>query len=253
MTIFRPGLFIAFVLTAWIVISGFPTRAAAEGLTPEMKKEVEAIVEDYIDANPEILLDAIETLRQRDAEQRTERAKSGLRAKRDELLNSPHSPTGGNLKGDVTIVEFSDYRCPYCKRMAPIMAKLLKEDGNIRIVYKEYPILGPTSTYAAKAALAAWYTAPDKYEAFHNAILNARGDMTEERILAIADDTGIDSDALEVAMKNPEIDQEIQRNLKLGAELGITGTPSYVVGRELIPGAISYDDMKDYVETARKR
>ena len=256
----RISLALGFALiVSAILLTGAPEGRAAQdlppeqGLTPTMEDEIKLMIESYISENPEILLEAIESLRQRDAEKRQGGVKKAIRAKRDELKNSPYSPTGGNPKGDVTIVEFSDYRCPFCKRMMPVTKKLIKEDGNIRIVYKEFPILGTVSTYAAQAALAAWYTQPGKYEAFHEAILAARGDMTEERVLAIADDVGLDSDAIEKAMIRPEVNKEIQRNLKLAAELNITGTPTYIIGRELVPGAVSFEDLKGFVAEARKR
>lgn len=226
--------------------------AHAQSISPEMKQNIEDIVRDYIDDNPQILVDAINKLRQRDAERRGQRGKANLGRLRDELENSKTSPIGGNPKGDITIVEFSDYRCPFCKRMMPITDKLLKEDGNIRYVYKEFPILGPISTYASKAALGVWKMDKKKYIPFHNAVLGSRGDLTEERILGIAEDVGIDTDVLEKEINSPAIEREIRRNIEIAGTLGITGTPAYIIGKRIVPGAMSFEDLRDIVTDARK-
>lgn len=256
MLIFSPFKQIVFLFFgAALMVGGLSlsSPAQAQTVSPEMKQNIEDIVRDYIDDNPQILIDAINKLRERDAERRKQRGKVNLETFRDELENSKTSPNGGNPKGDITIVEFSDYRCPFCKRMMPVTEKLVREDGNIRYVYKEFPILGPVSTYASKAALGVWKMDKKKYIPFHNAVLGSRGDLTEERVLGFAEDVGIDTDVLEKEMKDPAIEREIRRNVEIAGALGITGTPAYIIGKRIAPGAMRFEDLKDIVTDARKK
>ena len=168
----------------------------------------------------------------------------------DEILNDPGSPVGWNRDGDVTIVEFFDYRCPYCRAVAPRLAQLKKEDRGIRYVYKEWPILGPASKVAARAALAAWKQG--RYEEFHEALMTYPGQLTEKGVFKTAERVGIDVDRLRQDMEAPEIAQALARTQQLASALGITGTPAFVIGNELVPGAVSLEQLKLFVRRARK-
>jgi protein-disulfide isomerase len=179
-----------------------------------------------------------------------ERARAAVVERRDELLNDATAPVAGNPKGDVTIVEFFDYRCPYCKQVEPALEALLKEDRQLRIVYKELPILGKDSVYATRAALAARKQA--KYDKFHTAMMAAKGQIDEKSILQVATASGLDIERLKSDMTASEIDDIIKRNYDLAQALDIHGTPAFIIGGELVPGAIDIATMKQKIAAARK-
>ena len=225
---------------------------AQEALNDAQKKQVESVVQEYILKNPEILMRAIQEyqVRQRIAER--EQAKKNLISLAPDLQQTPASPVIGNPKGDVTIVEFFDYRCGYCKRVFPTIQALLKEDGNIRYVLKEFPILGPDSLIASQASLAVWETAPDKYMDFHAALMTVRGQLNDTKVLSIAKNMGLDTTAIRKGMNGSIVRNELNKNMKLAESLGISGTPAFIVGENLVPGAINMDELKKLVSTARK-
>lgn len=168
---------------------------------------------------------------------------------RKELLDDPDSVVGGNPEGNVTVVEFFDYRCGYCKVVASRLVSLLKEDGNIRFIYKEFPILGPASQIAARAALAA--AKQEKYVAFHDALMAVHGPLNENKIFDIATRVGMNLRQLRQDMASPEIDAALRRTKKLARSLNIRGTPAFVIGDAVIPGAIRLVELKAFVEWAR--
>ncbi len=229
-------------------------RAAADATPPlsdAQKQAIETMIHRYILDHPEVILEAVQRHRDQAEEAKKAHAKAALGSLRKELHDDPSSPVGGNPKGDVTVVEFFDYRCGYCKRVNPTIAGLLKEDKGVRLVYKEFPILGPDSMVAARAALAVWQKWPNKYEALHDTFMGGRGPLNESTVLAIAGKQGIDTEALKKAMAAPEIDSILARNFQLAEALGINGTPAFVVGDELVPGAIDADTLKKLIATAR--
>jgi protein-disulfide isomerase len=225
---------------------------AASALSEGQSRAVEALVKQYILDHPEVIIESMQNyqIRQQIAEQ--EAATAALAASRDEIKNDASAPVAGNPKGDVTIVEFFDYRCAYCKRVLPSVRELLESDKNVRYVFKELPILGPDSVTASRAALAAWKIAPEKYFAFHSALMEARGELGEEQVLQIAEKVGLDRKRVKAGMAAPEIEKTIQRNLELAQKLRIQGTPAFIVGDALVPGAVDIEQLKDMVATARK-
>ncbi|MCH7957286.1 MAG: DsbA family protein [Proteobacteria bacterium] len=172
-------------------------------------------------------------------------------ARQDELLNDPASPVGGNPDGDVTLVEFFDYQCPYCKTIFPSIQALLAEDRNLRYVFKEFPILGRASVFAARAALAA--RRQGKYLEFHTALMSARGKLTETRVMRLAEKVGLDVDRLRRDMADGTVDAMIRRNLELADGLGIFSTPVFIIGDTQIPGAVEIDTLKVLIARARQR
>jgi protein-disulfide isomerase len=236
----------------WVAASQIAPAAAEnhDVLTPEEKRAVERIVRDYILANPEIVLDALKILDSRQRVSKVNQSQQQLAARRDDILSDPGSPVGWNPEGDVTIVEFFDYRCPYCRAVAPRLAQLKKADGRIRYIYKEWPILGPVSRVAARAALAAWKQG--RYEEFHEALMTYPGQLTEGGVFKTAERLGLDVDRLRKDMESPEIAQSLARTMELAKALGITGTPTFVIGNELVPGAVSLDQLKAFVKRARE-
>jgi protein-disulfide isomerase len=179
------------------------------------------------------------------------RQKAAIATRQNDLLHDPSSPVSGNPNGSVTVVEFFDYRCGYCKRAAGAVTQLQKDDARVRVVYKDFPILGEVSELAAKAALAS--RAQGKHQAFHEALLASKGDMTKDTILAVASQVGLDAKRLEADMANPEWQTIIDRNRALAKDLGISGTPGFIVGTELVPGALDVTRLKELIARAQVR
>jgi protein-disulfide isomerase len=240
----------ALVLCAIAVWSGTVEKGAAQSLTPDERGRIEQIIHDYLLSHPEVVLEALKATQAQDKQKQAEASRAAIAAKRKELLDDPADPVGGNPKGDVTLVEFFDYRCPYCKQVEPAVEAILKEDPKLRIVYKEFPILGKESTFAAHVAFAV--LKQGKYAQFHDAMMAAKGDITEDAILKIAAAAGLDIAKLKADMNAPEIDQIIKRTYDLAETLGVNGTPGFVIGDNLIPGAADLATLKEMVATARK-
>jgi protein-disulfide isomerase len=211
--------------------------------------EFQRRVRRYLTENPEVIVEAMQRYEARRAVAARDEIKIALAEHEVALLRDPASPVGGNPQGDVTLVEFSDYNCPYCRRVAPVLAEAEAADPMLRIVYKEIPILGPDSVYAAKAALAA--DRQGKYMAFHRALMSAKGVAAEGLILAIAAKLGLEVARLKADVEDPAIQAAIDRNLALSRALRITGTPSFVVGSEIARGAIDLEAMQALIREAR--
>lgn len=253
------------VLTACaVVLMVMAWRAGpseAQEFTPEQKAEIETIIGDYLRENPdfvaeylrenpEILIEVSEILRAKAERQKRETAANALQVYRDKIERHPMTPATGNDEGDVTVVEFFDYQCQYCKRVFAYMTELEKEDENLRVVWKEFPILGPVSRFAARAAMAA--DRQGKYMEFHTAVMGAQGRLSEARVLTLAEAAGIDIDRLKEDMDAPEIEAYLDETIALGNALGITGTPGFVIGGEVVSGAIPKQEMQQRIEFARQ-
>jgi protein-disulfide isomerase len=208
----------------------------------------DAAIERYIRAHPEVIEQSLQAMEaKREAEQK-ERQKVALKTKQDELLHDPMSPVSGNPRGEITLVEFYDYRCGFCKKAASAVTELQKVDPRVRVVYKDFPILGEPSELAAKAALAS--QAQGKHQAFHEALLASHSDMTKEAILKIAAKVDLDAKRLEADMANPKWQAVIAKNRALARELGISGTPGFIVGNELVPGWLDLNGLKELIARA---
>ena len=231
--------------------SGLQSKAPALLFSPAEKRSFEDLIRDFILNNPEIIIKSIQSLQARDKRDAQARSKANLVKFRSELFNDPATPVGGNVKGDVTIVEFFDYRCGFCKRVFPAVMKVLNDDKNIRYVYKEFPILGPDSVAASKAALAAWLTDKGKYEPFHRALMVTKGALPEQRVMKIAAKTGYDVKALKKTMADPRINEMIKKNFALAQALDINGTPAFVIGDKIVRGAIDLAALKKLISQAR--
>jgi protein-disulfide isomerase len=168
------------------------------------------------------------------------------------LRNNPNDPVIGNPNGDVTMVEFFDYRCGYCKRVFDDVQTLVKEDGNIRVVMKEFPILGPDSVHASRAAQAVWLHQKDKYYPFHYAMMTNKGDLSEDKIMDLAKGAGVNVADLKEQMKDPLVDETLKATLHQASALDISGTPAFVFGSSIQPGAMPLDTMKEMVAAMRK-
>jgi protein-disulfide isomerase len=227
-----------------------PLAARADNLTPDQRTEFEGIVHDYRVNHPETLLEAIRAADDKQKNEASGTAATALKARRQEVVNDPQSPVAGNPKGEVTLVEFFDYRCAYCKKTEPSLERLLADDHQLRLVYKEFPLLGPASEVAAHAALAA--RLQGKYDAFHSAMMAAQGNIDDAAIYGVASSVGLDLDRLKEDMKSPDIDQQLKANLALGKALNIPGTPAFVIADRIVPGALDLDSLKRLITTARE-
>ena len=224
--------------------------------TPRMSSKTaeldpfEQRVREYLLRNPEVIMEALRILQERQDAAEAEGLKRTIAERSEEILNDPAAPVGGNAAGDVTLVEFFDYNCQYCRRVAPTVAELEEGDPDLRLVYKEFPILGPGSQYAARAALASQQQG--KYAAFHNALMHASEQVTEQTVMKIARTVGLDTEQLRSDMQDPAIEGAIARNLQLANALGITGTPSFVIGDRVVPGAVDLRTLQGLIAVARR-
>jgi protein-disulfide isomerase len=209
-----------------------------------------SIIRDYLLANPEVLLEAMQELEKKQETQRDSVAVKAIKTYESELLRDGDSPIAGNPNGDVTIVEFMDYQCGYCKRVYNVMKSVVAADGKVKIIYKDLPILGEASRIAASAALAA--ARQNKYLALHDALMEFRAPLDRARILDVAASVGIDVPQLEKDMEAPEIKQIIERNLALASALGVRGTPAFVIGKRFVPGAVDADALKKLIADTRR-
>jgi protein-disulfide isomerase len=221
-------------------------------LTPEQKTAVEHVIHDYLLSHPEVMMETLQAAKEQQQQHAEEHAQQALKTRHDEIFDDPASPVGGNLHGDVSIVEFFDYRCPYCKRVQPSIEAMLKEDAGLRIVYKEFPILGAPSVLAARVALAA--RKQGKYDAFHKAMMATPGEaeIDEKVVMRVARSAGLDLDRLKADMRAPEIAAVLRHNYELAEALSINGTPGIIIGDEILHGAADIETMRRAVATARK-
>tara|TARA_R110000868_G_scaffold183092_3_gene424272 strand:- start:7541 stop:8383 length:843 start_codon:yes stop_codon:yes gene_type:complete len=240
------------VMVAIGLAAAFPFRATAdEGFSAKQKSAIDAMIQDYIMKNPQVILDAVQQHQEREAAAEQARQQAQLHVMKEQIKQSKTSPVGGNPEGDVTIVEFFDYNCGYCKRVHGTVADVLEKDGKVRLVYKELPILGPQSLLAARAALGVFYSAPKKYTEFHDLLMTSRGGLEEQKIMDLAEMAGLKAAAVKKAMDDPRVDQEIQHNLALAQQLGINGTPAFIIGDTLVPGAIDAQTLSKLISESR--
>ena len=212
---------------------------------------IDQAISQYLKAHPDEVMGALKQAQANTELKQQAEAHRALEQKQDQIFRNPADPVLGNAEGDVTVVEFFDYRCPYCKRVADSLTELLKSDPNVRLVFKEFPILGPESVVAAKIALAA--QRQGKYEAVHTAFMAHKGSFEKADLLELAAEVGADKAKLAADMEDPAIQGQLQANDSLAGTLGITGTPGFLFGKQLVPGAISLDDMKKLVSDARAK
>jgi len=237
---------------AGILIVGSNLAAAESRQTSFDATQTDAVVQimrEYLLENPEFMLEVFAKLEENQAEQDRLAAENAISDNGDALFNDGYSYVYGNPDGDITIVEFFDYKCPYCKRAVADILAAADEDGNIRLVLKDFPILSDESTMAARAALAA--ISQNKYMELHIALMETQGSLDEARIMRIAEEAGLDVDRLRQDMEDPGIDAAIERTHELARLVGIDGTPAFVIGSQLVPGAVSKERLLEVVEEER--
>ena len=238
-----------FVVASLLATSLCAFGARAESFTQAQKAEIVAIVRDALKQDPSILRDAITAL-QADEGERTQETTRAAIAQAKEQLVTPADPVAGDAMGDVTIVEFFDTRCPYCRKLEPVMDGFLASDRHVRLVYKDMPILGPASLLGTKALLAA--QKQNAYGKMRDAVMKLPPDTTLPQLETTAKALGLDWGRMTKDMEDPAVKARIDANLKLAHELGIQGTPALVIGNDLVPGAVDAAELQKLVSAARK-
>ena len=244
---------VAFALVLGIVASTLGARPVVGADEPKLtQQEIEKIVHDYLLREPEVLAEALRSLQQRQSSAAAQRAKQAIRDHQQALLSDQGSPVEGNAQGKVTIVEFFDYRCVHCRRVASTIDNLMRSNASVRVIYKNFPVLGEPSVLAARAAVAAQQQGG--WPKLHRAMLAYEGDFTTETLLALGTSVGLDSGKLKTDMMSPATDKALQANLTLAAALGVDVTPTFVIGERVIKGALSAEAFQALVneETGKR-
>ena len=220
--------------------------ARAQTFSPQQRSEIDSMIRNYLLQHPEILQEAMAELEKRQNAAEAEKAKKAISQYSQQLFHSPRGVVVGNPQGDVTMVEFFDYNCGYCKRAMADMMELIKADPKLKIILKEFPVLGPGSVEAAHVAVAVRMQdkTGKRYLDFHQRLLSGRGQADKARALAAAKDAGLDMARIEKDMATDEIRQTLEESFKLAETLGLNGTPSYVVGQDLVIGAVGVAALK---------
>jgi protein-disulfide isomerase len=221
--------------------------AGGSVFTDEQKKALGDIIKDYLVKNPEVMIDVQNALDEKAQKDQEAKLKTFMSENGKAIFRSPGSSVAGDPNGDITVVEFFDYNCGYCKRGLPEVQTLLKKDKKIRFVFKELPILSKGSEEAARVALAVKRQGQDKYWAFHQALLGSKGHADKASALKVAQSLGLDMDKVKADMESDSVKKELTDDLLLARKLGINGTPHFLVGTKSIPGAP--DDLHDQLET----
>lgn len=235
-----------------------PSNVAQTAFTANQVTQLHQIIRDYIIQNPDVLVEASKTLQAQQEKKMEVTAMAAIEKNKPSLFNDPHTPSIGNKDAAVSVVEFFDYQCGHCRQMTPVIEKLVTEDKNLRVIFKELPIFGGTSSFAAKAGLAAAMQNHSKYYKFHNLLLSATGALTAPIVMDLAKKAGLNVVQLKKDMDLPVVDDQIKSNFKLAQELKIMGTPTFVIGNKAetkfsyIPGATSLEDLKAKIASVQK-
>ncbi|WP_316862755.1 DsbA family protein [uncultured Cohaesibacter sp.] len=252
----KPLFVFLFAALSILSLSAISSRAAE--FNDDQKQEIGKIVEDYLLENPDVIRKVFVILSQQEAERqkqaelaRAEQAKQALAEHQDEIFGGKDQIVLGNPKGDVTLVEFIDYNCGYCKQAFGSMLELIEKDKKLRIVLKEWPILGPQSQEAAIVAVGVTKLAPEKYWDFHKGMMTLRGSANKESALRTAEKLGISREELEKLYNDESLTEPIIDSMRLADLLQLTGTPGYVIGDEVIPGFIPLEAIESKIESVR--
>ena len=239
--------------SAVLLMAAAPFVARAAEFSATQRSEIGTIVHDYLMAHPEVLQEAMAELEKRQNEAQAEKGKAAVKQYSQALFMSPRQVTLGNHDGDVTFVEFFDYNCTYCKHAMNDMLTLLKDDPKLKVVLKEFPVLGPGSVEAAQVAVAVRMQdkTGKKYLEFHQKLLGGRGQADRAHALAVAKEIGLDMTQLQKDMQSPEVQATLDENFKLADALGLNGTPSYVIGGQVVVGAVGLPTLKQDINAAR--
>jgi protein-disulfide isomerase len=244
--LFAPALFL-------LALAGMPPAASAQSFSDSQRGEIETMVRNYLIAHPEVLEEAMAELSKRQTAAEAEKHEASVATNATAIFNSPRGVVLGNKDGDVTFVEFFDYNCGYCKRAMADMLDLMKSDPKLKVVLKEFPVLSQGSVEAAQVAVAVHMQDPGgkKYLDFHQKLLGGRGPADKARAMAAAKDAGLDTARIEKDLASPEVRATLEENFKLAEAMGMNGTPSYVIGKQVVIGAVGLDGLKEKIGVAR--
>lgn len=226
---------------------------AEEALSPAQKGEVEALIQQYIMDHPEVIVQALQAMQARQEAEAAERQQQAIAAMKSTLLTDAGNPSTGPADADVTIIEFFDYQCGYCKKVLPDVTAVLQSDAKVRMIWVDWPILGPMSVVAAQAASAVHKLKPEAYAAYHQAIMGERGRLTEDKIFQTVAGLGLNVDEVRKAMASQEVQAHLAANHAIASQLGITGTPFFLVGDTAVPGAVDADHLRNLIAETRKQ
>ena len=244
----------ALAVATFALALAMPIAAPAQSFTPQQRGEIETIVREYLLGNPQLLQEIMTEMEKRQAQVDAERHRTAVQEHTTLIFNSPRQVTIGNPQGDVTFVEFFDYNCGYCKRALTDMLDLMKDDSKLKVVLKEFPVLGDGSTQAAQVAVAVRMqdrTGGKKYLEFHRKLLDGRGPADKARAMAVAKEIGLDMARLDKDMASEEVKTTLAENFKIAEAIGLNGTPSYIIGNEVVIGAVGLPALKEKISVAR--
>lgn len=239
-------LFAAIAVIAGVVLYLYPQGASLNG-----KDKLNAAIHDYLMSNPQVIIEALQKFQMEQQVAEAEKAKQNLRDSSKELYEDPTTAFIGPKDADISVVEFFDYNCGVCKMTFGTMKQLLAEDPKVRVLFKEFPIFGPTSEMNSRIGLSVWKLAPDKYFDFHSHMMEAKGHPDEAAVWEMVKAAGVDVDAVKETMKSDDITKALEASRALGAKLGVRGTPAVVIGDFLSPGALSLEELKLHIQAAR--
>ena len=242
-----------FLTAVFVAGLAFAAPVHAGEFTPAQKDEIGAVVKDYLVSHPEVLRDALDALDKQNKRVEAEAREKAVADQSSALFSSAHQANVGNPKGGATLVEFFDYNCHYCKGALPDIARLMQDDPNLKVVLKDFPVLGPGSVEAARVASAVRNQLPgEKFWPFHQRLLGMHGPVGKAEALAVAKDLGVDMARLDRDMDSPDVKTGIEEVMRMADALQINGTPSFVVGQEVVIGAVGYDELKEKIDSVHK-
>src|SRR3954451_15955056 len=234
-----------------LAMFGAAAPASADSFSDAQRTDIEGIIKNYLVTHPEVLEEAMAELTKRQAAAETQKHEASVAQNSDAIFNSPRQVVLGNKDGDVTFVEFFDYNCGYCKRAMTDMMDLMKSDPKLKVILKEFPVLSQGSVEAAQVGVAVRMQAPQKYLDFHQKLLGGRGQADKAHALAVAKELGLDVARIEKDMASPKSKATIEENFKLAEDMGMNGTPSYVIGKQVVIGAVGVEGLREKISTAR--
>ena len=235
-----------------LIVSATSAHAQEVKQSTRPLTETEKVVRDYILNNPEVIIEALQILEDRRESEQAEQQKLMISRNKEDLESSVHQTILGNPDGDVTLIEFFDYNCAFCRESLQHIEQLVEEDDKLRVVLKEFPVLGQGSQDAARVAIAASKLDSDKYLELHIKLLQTRGPADERTALVLAENLGYDMDVLRKTMETPVIEEAITEVYGLANVIGLTGTPTFIIGDEVLPGAVGHGVLKQKIDSMRE-
>lgn len=242
---------VAALSLASVALAPLAAHAQEDKARTYTQKEIEQIILKTILDNPEVIIESVQKMQLKEQASAEEQAKQAVQAYRTSLFEDEDSPKVGPEDADITIVEFFDYNCGYCKRSMPNVMRMIENDKKVNFVFKEYPVLAPSSEQVARASLAMYYLEPEHYFDYHTALFRLGGKFDEASMTSLAEGLGADAEEFKEMMQSERVTQHIDDTRELAGKMGMQGVPAFVIGSQVFPGAISYETMKQEVDAIR--